>query len=294
MGITMSTQKPASKRRRIVKLAALAVSMMAFGFGVHAAVEQFAPAADAASAPVASPFRNDVRSGTRIALVIGNSGYPDASDPLIQPRNDARALAAELRNNGFEVELLEDAGKADMQRAIERFKSKAHHGTQAVLSFGGYAIQSGRENFMIPVDASIWREQDVRRDGIGVNAILSHIHGRGAAVKVVILDASRRNPFERRFRSLSTGLAAFDAPQGTLILSSATPGKVAYDVEGTNSLMMRELLSEIRAPGTSAETVFNRTRINVSRASRGEQVPSVSSSLIEDFRFVPRVTASRR
>ncbi len=66
------------------------------------------------------------------------------------------------------------------------------------------------------------------------------------------------------------------------MLSSATPGKVADDSRGTNSVLVSELLNNLNAQA-GAETAFNKTRVAISRASEGEQVPSVSSSLLEDI-----------
>jgi Caspase domain len=99
-----------------------------------------------------------------------------------------------------------------------------------------------------------------------------------------VVDASRRNPYERRFRSFSHGLAPISAPENALILSSATPGKVADDSKGQYSVLVTELLNNLNAQ-TGAQTAFNKTRVAVSRASEGEQVPSVSSSLLEDIRI---------
>ena len=107
----------------------------------------------------------------------------------------------------------------------------------------------------------------------------------GACAKLVVLDASRRNPYERRFRGFSHGLAPIAAPDNALILSSATPGRVADDGKGANSVLVTELLTNINTEvdkASGAEAVFNRTRVAISRASDGEQVPSVSSSLLED------------
>ena len=101
-----------------------------------------------------------------------------------------------------------------------------------MLFFGGYGIQVGRESYMIPVDATIWKEADVRRDGVSVEAVLDAMKEQGASAKLVVLDASRRNPYERRFRTFSHGLAPITAPDNALILSSATPGKVADDSAG--------------------------------------------------------------
>ena len=105
-------------------------------------------------------------TASRVALVIGNGHYPDASAPLAQPINDARGLTAALRAKGFDVDVVEDATKDDMARAIVRLKAKIKPDTVAMLFFGGYGVQVGRESFMIPVDAAIWKEADVRRDGV--------------------------------------------------------------------------------------------------------------------------------
>jgi hypothetical protein len=100
-----------------------------------------------------------------------------------------------------------------------------------------------------------------------------------------VIDASRRNPYERRFRSFSHGLAPINAPDNALILTSATPGKVAEDSKSTDSVLVSELLNHINSHSVGAEAAFNKTRIAISKASEGEQVPSVSSSLLEDVRF---------
>jgi hypothetical protein len=103
---------------------------------------------------------------------------------------------------------------------------------------------------------------------------------------LAVIDASRRNPYERRFRFYSHGLAPVNAPNNALIISSNTPGKVADDTKGEHSVLVTELLNELNAP-VSAEGAFNKTRIAVFRASNGTQMPSVSSSLVEDVHFSP-------
>lgn len=107
---------------------------------------------------------------------------------------------------------------------------------------------------------------------------------QGAKAKLVVLDASRRNPYERRFRSFSHGLAPISPPENTIVLSAATPGKVADDSRGQYSVLVAELLNNLTAQA-GAESAFNKTRVAISRASEGEQVPSVSSSLLEDIRI---------
>src|SRR5262245_27026495 len=221
----------------------------------------------------------------RVALVIGNDSYPDASTPLSTTIRDARTLADEFRRSDFEVDLKENVGKEDMQRAIDTFTGKIRSGVTALFYFSGYGIQVGRQTYLIPVNAQVWTEAEVRREGVSVDALLAEMHRKGAKVKIIILDAARRNPFERRFRASAAGLAALDAPDGTLALYSAAPGKTINDGVGTNSLFVAELIKELRSPNLTAEEVFNRARIGVSRASNSEQVPWVASSLLEEFYF---------
>ena len=221
--------------------------------------------------------------------MIGNGHYPDANAPLTQPINDARALTSELRRDGFDVDVIEDASKDDMTRAVARLKAKVRPDSVVMLFFGGYGIQVGRESFMIPVDATIWKESDVRRNGVSIEQVLDAMKEQGACAKLVVIDASRRNPYERRFRAFSHGLAPITAPDNALILTSATPGKVADDGKGQHSVLVTELLTNIGARDAdkpaAAEAIFNKTRIAISKASEGEQVPTVSSSLMEDVSF---------
>jgi uncharacterized caspase-like protein len=278
----MNVRQPIS--RRSVAVVAGLIGMVSLAIGAHAALNK--RALDAAKAIGTEQSADSAHKQSRLALVIGNGHYPDASAPLNQPINDARALTSTLRQSGFDVDVVEDASKDDMQRAIGRLKSKIGPQSVVMLFFGGYGMQAGRESYMIPVDARIWKEGDIRREGISVESVLETIKEKGAHAKLVVLDASRRNPYERRFRSYSHGLAPISAPDNALILTSATPGKVADDSRGDNSVLIAELLNHLNSQGAGGiEGVFNKTRVAISRASDGEQVPSVSSSLLDDIRF---------
>jgi uncharacterized caspase-like protein len=269
--------------RRSVTIAAALVGVVSLAIGANAALNKRSP--DTAKAVATGQSGEVPNQASRIALVIGNGHYPDANAPLAQPINDARALTASLRRTGFDVDVVEDASRDDMHRAIGRLKSKIRPDSVVMLFFGGYGVQVGRESYMIPVDAAIWKEADVRRQGVSIESVLEAMKEQGARAKLVVIDASRRNPYERRFRAYSHGLAPIDAPDNALILTSATPGKVADDSRGANSVLMSELLANLNAQAAGFEIVFNKTRIAISRASDGEQVPSVSSSLLEDVSF---------
>src|SRR6476659_7958496 len=268
--------------RRTVTIAVAFVGLVSLAIGAHAALNK--RSLDAAKAIGTEQTGSIGASASRVALVIGNGHYPDASAPLAQPINDARGLTAALRTKGFDVDVVEDATKDDMARAIDRLKAKIKPDTVVMLFFGGYGVQVGRESFMIPVDAAIWKEADVRRDGVSIESVLEAMKEQGAKAKLVVVDASRRNPYERRFRSFSHGLAPIPPPEHSLVLTSATPGKVADDSRGQYSVLVAELLNNLNAQ-TGAQTAFNKTRVAISRASEGEQVPAVSSSLLEDIRI---------
>jgi hypothetical protein len=227
----------------------------------------------------------EAQTAPKVALVIGNAAYPDDAKPLAEPIKDARAMADELKRDGFDVFVGADLTKQKMRAAVDGFKVKIKPGAAAVLFFSGYGIQTAKQSYLIPVDAQIWTEGEVKRDGISVESILSAMEAAGASVKVVIVDAARRNPFERRFRGFSGGLASLNAPAGTLAIYSAAPDKVASESSDGSSVFVSELLKQMQARSPSAEDMFNRTRVEVSRASRNEQVPSVSSSLTETFYF---------
>jgi uncharacterized caspase-like protein len=269
-------------------MAAAFAGTVSLAIGAHAALSM--RALDAARAVATEQSTEAAKKISRIALVIGNGHYPDANAPLTQPINDARELTEALRHDGFDVDVVEDATRDDMTRAVDRLKSKIKPDSVVLLFFGGFGVQAGRESYMVPVDAVIWKESDVRREGVSVESVLAVMKEQGARAKLAVVDASRRNPYERRFRAFSHGLAPINAPDNALVLSSATPGKVADDGKGEHSVLVSELLnnlktSNLKAEAAGAEAVFNKTRVAISRASDGEQVPSVSSSLLEDVRF---------
>ncbi|KWV48966.1 peptidase [Bradyrhizobium macuxiense] len=269
--------------RRTIAVAVALSGTVSLAIGAHAALNK--RSLDAAKAMTTQQVTGAINTGApRVALIIGNGHYPDAAAPLAQPINDARTLSAALRHDGFDVDVVEDATRDDMVRAVERMKAKIRPDTVVMLFFGGYGVQVGRESYMIPVDATIWKESDVKRTGVSVESVLDVMKEQGAKAKLVVLDASRRNPYERRFRSYSHGLAPISPPENTLVLTSATAGKVADDSTSPNSVLVSELLNNINAQA-GAESAFNKTRVAVSRASEGEQVPQVSSSLLEDIKL---------
>jgi hypothetical protein len=238
------------------------------------------PAAPVASSPV-------IGEPPKIALIIGNSKYPDAEEPLKTAVSDARLIADGLKRAGFQVTVGENLTSGGMRQALEHFYGRIDTNSVALLFFAGYGVQSGRQTYLIPVDAQIWTESDVARDGFSLEALLRQMNARGAAMKIALVDASRRNPFERRFRSSSAGLTAVNIPAGTILMYSEAPGVVDNNVAsdgsggGSNSVFATELLKNVGAPNLTAEDALNRSRIAISRSTNGRQVPWITSTLAE-------------
>lgn len=240
-----------------------------------------------------APFRDitvdEMRGERRVALVIGNGAYADA--PLRNPVNDARAVAQLLRELGFQVLSYENADHRAMRRGITTFGEQLRAGGVGLFYFSGHGVQMTGRNYLLPIRSEITMEGDVEVEGIDVGLVLARMEGARNRLNIVVLDACRDNPFERRFRGGAKGLASIDAPSGTIIAYATGPGRVARDGDGSNGVYTGELLKTMRVPGLKIEDVFKRVRQAVQQQTRWEQVPWESSSLVGDFVFALPKTA---
>ncbi len=218
---------------------------------------------------------------SRVALIVGNGKYPDADEPLVQPSDDVRALTPVLQKAGFGVVALEDARERDLRAAVATIKTQMKTDAIVVVFYSGYAIQVDREDFIIPVDAKIWNEEDVLRQGISIDGVLADLRLAGAGAELVAVDASWRNPFERRFRAFSHGLAPVVAPVNSLVLVSEPFDWTTDNREALRGLGRQMVASLGAAPG-SAEEVFRKIRSDLVRSSAGSRMPTITSSLTEE------------
>lgn len=222
----------------------------------------------------------------RHALVIGNTRYEDM--PLKNPGNDAAAIGAALKKFGFNVNIQLDAGRAQMAEAIRAFGGElARSKGVGLFYYAGHGVQLAWRNYLVPVDAAIERIEDVRERTVELNSLLQGMVSAGNPMNVIILDACRDNPFGRRVPPERPGLSQFDAPPGSLLAYATSPGNTAIDGSGENGLYTENLLRELGVPEAKIEDVFKRVRLAVRRRSGGQQIPWESTSLEEDFYFVP-------
>jgi len=224
-----------------------------------------------------------VNNNKRLALVIGNSAY--GFSPLANPINDATDLSAKLKKLGFDVILLTDRTKEQLERAIDDFGSKAKEYDVALFFYAGHAIQYDGKNYLIPVNMPMMSAGDERKiefDCTPMDRVLANLEYSKCNLKLIILDACRDN-FTRGLTG--SGLSPMMAPRGTFIAYSTSPGAKALDGTGRNSPYTAELLKRIDTKQLKIEELFKQVRAGVLERTNGQQLPWDQSSIIGDFSF---------
>ncbi|MEO0949516.1 MAG: caspase family protein, partial [Cyanobacteria bacterium J06641_5] len=194
---------------------------------------------------------------------------------------------------GFdEVILATDADLRAMETALSQFFTEIKRGGVGVFYYAGHGVQSNGENYLLPVDANIEIEQDIRLESLPLAKVLGRMEAAGNAANIIILDACRNDPFSRGWRSQTKGLASVDAAEGVLIAYATAPGEVAFDGEGRNGTFTEALLQNLRAPGQAVELMLKSVRRTVKDATDNRQIPWTASSLVGDFSFSPAPEAT--
>jgi hypothetical protein len=230
---------------------------------------------------------NQLAEGKRLAIVIGNGRYLNAN-VLENPVNDARSMRDALQGLGFDVFEYENVNQAQMKEAIDKFGVRLKDYSTGLFFYAGHGIQSKGSNYLIPVDANIQSESQIEYDCVQADRVLGFMEEAGSKINIVILDACRNNPFQRSWsRSMEgSGLAFMNAPTGSLIAYSTSPGRTASDGAGSNGLYTSALLENLKTPGITILQMFQNVRRTVSDKSNKQQIPWESTSLTADFFFV--------
>jgi uncharacterized caspase-like protein len=233
----------------------------------------------------------------RVALVLGNAAYQNTT-PLKSPTYDAADLAAVLGRLGFEVVEGVDLDKRAMERTMRQFTQKLARADVALFYFAGHALQSGGQNYLMPIDARLRSEGDVDFEAVPLALVLRQME-REAKTSIVLLDACRDNPLARTLaRTLGTrasligqGLAEVKAGVGTLVGFSTQPGNIALEGEGRNSPYAKALMQHVEAPGKDVSRVLVAVRNDVLQATAGKQVPWEFAALTDEVYFRPVAAA---
>ena len=224
----------------------------------------------------------------RLALVVGNANYVNFGK-LRNPANDARAMATTLRKLGFTVIEQTNLTRRAMIQAARTFTDRLSPGGIGLLYYAGHGIQSQGSNYLLPVDVALAVEDDLRYEAIDLQDILNKLAEARVRLSLVILDACRDNPF-KAFRSAAHGLAQLDPPRGSIIAYSTSPGKVAADGNGDNSVYTAELIKAMIQPGLRLLDVFEHVTDAVERQTGNAQTPWINSSFRGDFYFTGPTT----
>jgi formylglycine-generating enzyme required for sulfatase activity len=224
-------------------------------------------------------------ASNRVALVIGNGAYKAA--PLKNPVNDAKDIAAVLKQSGFKVTLKINVTKREMESSVRKFGKTLRNGGTGLFYYAGHGMQLMGRNYLIPINALIESESDVEYESLDAGRVLGKMKDAGNDLNIVILDACRNNPFARSFRSSTPGLARMDAPKGSLIAYATAPGSIAADGEGRNGVYTKYLLENMRKPGLTVERILKNVRFAVVKDTNSKQIPWEASSLMGDFYFNP-------
>jgi tetratricopeptide (TPR) repeat protein len=255
-----------------------------------------AVAASAAPAPSPRPAASPIAAERRVALVIGNSGYASSLvSALPNPRRDAKVVADALRQAGFETMELIDLGRDAMVKALQAFRARAAGADWALVYFAGHGIEINRVNYLIPVDAKLSDSGDVELETVSYEAVLNAVGG-AKALRIIILDACRNNPYKANMHrtvtlrgNLDRGLAAPpETEPGTLVVYSAKEGQTAVDGDGVNSPFALAFVTRLKTPGREVQRMFDDVRDDVLAATGKRQQPYKYGSLpgAGDFFFV--------
>ncbi|MGX9775662.1 caspase family protein [Janthinobacterium aestuarii] len=223
--------------------------------------------------------------GKRIALVIGNAAYPQ---PLLNPVNDARAMAERLRRLGFEVLLRTDINAQQLQKASAEFSTQARGADIALVFYAGHGAQAGEANYVLPLGANMnaLSAAAIAAQGVSVSSLAGDLQRTGARGAVLILDACRQEYTRGGAVAIpgggnvaSHGFADTAAPRGVVIAYSAGPGALARDFwspDSRNSPYTSALLDALDAPGLPMSDVFSQVAARVAAMTHYVQKPRVS------------------
>ncbi|MGV8953069.1 MAG: caspase family protein, partial [Cypionkella sp.] len=235
---------------------------------------------------------------TRVALVIGNSAYQNAT-PLPNPRNDSEAIAAKLTSIGFEVILREDLDGQGFRIALGEFSEAALNADIALFFYAGHGIELAGQNYLIPVDAKMRSEATAQFEAVPLEQVLSSVRS-AKKLGMVMLDACRDNPFAAAMtrsngtRSISRGLApvSVEGEKGLLISFAAEAGRTAEDGDAAHSPYTEALLETIDQPGLEIGRIFRTVRAKVRDISGGRQVPIEQAQLPDEDLYLVNATSA--
>jgi hypothetical protein len=235
--------------------------------------------------------------GRRVALVVGNSDYKSVP-ALLNPQRDATMVAKTLKDVGFQsVTLRLNLERDQLLDALKEFAKQAENADWALVYYAGHGIEAAGTNYLIPTDAKLTSDRDVGLEAIPIHQVLNAAE-RAHALRLVILDACRDNPFVNQMkrtetvasRSVGHGLARVEPDAGTLVVFAAKHGETALDGNGNNSPFASAFVKDLQVPGVEVRRLFDNVRDDVMEITGRQQQPYSYGSVPgrQDFYFVSK------
>ena len=224
--------------------------------------------------------------GRRVALVIGNGAYEHAPK-LPNPPKDAAAIAAKLKDLGFDVVLGLDLSMPKFGETLREFSRRVAGADVGLMFYAGHGLQVDGNNYLIPVDAEIEASSDLQFQAVKLDTLLDVIE-QNSKVSIILLDACRNNPLSRsltRSTNPPAGLAPQNITSGSYIAFATAPGNVAYDGDAQNSPFTAALLKNIGRENVDIRLMMADVRADVYSATDQKQLPWENNSLIGRFYF---------
>jgi|GEM_PF-4482781 len=218
---------------------------------------------------------------TRRALIIGNSAYMEG--PLKNPVNDAKAVAAKMKDLGFTVTLKTNLDKENMDVSIDDFIRSINSGDEILFYYSGHGVSVEGENYLIPTNNNFDSVIKLKNRASRAGEILELLKQR-SEIAIIVLDACRDNPYKYT-RDSGKGLAQMNTNfPNQYIIYSTMPGKTAADGEGSLSPFTTSFLANVSTGKKITDTVQDIAR-DLHTRTRGDQIPWSEGILLKDFYF---------
>lgn len=230
----------------------------------------------------------------RLALVMGNDNYTHVSK-LEKAGNDADAMARELRNAGFTVQLQKNLNYRSMVKTVEAFANGITGGDEVIVFFAGHGVQLRTGSYLLPTDIEATSESEIEKTAYALDDLTQKISDAKPAFTLMLVDACRNNPIKSKGRSVGglRGLSAVEPPKGQMIVYSASKGQEALDRlsdnDGNpNSVFTREFIAKMKQPGIRIEDLMRDVQDAVESLAQTvshEQRPAIYNEARGNFYF---------
>ena len=223
--------------------------------------------------------------GAGVALVIGNSRYLKEA-ALPNPKRDTTDIAARFKAYGLQTELVQDADRATMAKAIAEFGARAKGADFAAFYYAGHGVFWNKGTWLVPVEGDL-SDPDNVKNFIAVNLVREAI--KDARHNMMVFDNCLNNPADGWRQRATEDLARSGGvrvrePANTLALFSTVPGRIALDgPPGDNSPFAASFLRQFDGSPVDLTTMPTRLKRDLLIATEARQIASFRLTYGEPF-----------